>query len=523
MRDTTRSDRHSSGASEFGRRKAWAPSSQTRPIMAAAIIASVIAGGLLFIVEPQYIFGTIGVIVVIVLILRYPIFGLYSYLIVSLLRPQDLIFQLGAIRPNISILAISLVSVAIHRKIKGRLNLTLTTVDKTFFFFVVAVVLSNVMSFWMTQSINETLEFFKLIPFYLLAILLLNSTDRIERYLRYSIYCMLFVCLVQIYTYYTVGLIRATGVGGYGLIFPGGFRLGGVGSFREIAGPVYGVGGYSSAFLGNASELGLAAVMYLAVAWYLFKISRTRFLKILFLVSCGVFMYSVPVCGSRGALIGLLACLLYILYKEKKLIIGIVCIAVLAGPLYIVSGDLYKERISSIAEGTEEESANIRILLWKAGLRMVIANPVFGMGISNFSNAYGGQFRAEGSPNIYWSPHNILVQIAAETGIFGLIAYLSIFYAIWRSNRTIRRYARLLPGNSGRVYENISNGLDVALVGYLVAGQFITATYYPHLFQLAFLSGTLYLTVKRKSASARAVPALADAGKPVPVEKAGAD
>jgi len=503
MKATAGKERRSSGATEFGRRKTFKPPSPVRSIFIAAIIFSIVGAVLLFFVEPHYLFATIAVLVVVILILKYPVFGLYLYLLVSLLRPQDIIYQLGAVRPNISILAVSLISLIIHRKVKGEFKITLTTPDKAFGLFLVAVLLSNVTSFWVSYSINETIEFFKLVPFYLLAVSLLNSTSRIERYLRYSIYAMIFVCLVQIYTYHVIGLTRATGVGGYGIIFPNGYQLGGFGMAKDLGGSVYGVGGYSGAFLGNASELGLAAVMYFPISWYLFKISRSRWMRIFFIVATIILLYSVQVCGSRGAFLALVLTLLYALYKEKKLLIGLVCIIILAGPIYIATGDLYKERIASIAEGTDDESANIRVQLWKAGMRMLLANPAFGVGMSNFTNAYGGAYRAEGSRSLYWSPHNILIQVASETGLVGLMAYLAIFYAIGRTNRSTRRYASELPDKSGKIFVSLSNALDIALVGYFIAGQFITATYYPHLFQMAFLSSSLYITVRRKVSANR--------------------
>jgi O-antigen ligase len=172
---------------------------------------------------------------------------------------------------------------------------------------------------------------------------------------------------------------------------------------------------------------------------------------------------------------------------------------VLGVPLLFLAGDRYVGRIASIAEAEEDESANIRFDLWEAGFYMFLSRPVFGIGIMNFENAYGdGRYRV-GKAKGYWSPHNIFIQIITETGIVGITAYLLIIFWIFVLNRYTRKYALRVKEKRRRLYDALTHGLDVALVGYVVAGQFITATYYPHLFQLAFLSSMLYLAARRDS------------------------
>ena len=55
---------------------------------------------------------------------------------------------------------------------------------------------------------------------------------------------------------------------------------------------------------------------------------------------------------------------------------------------------------------------------------------------------------------------------------------------------------------------NLTFGVDVILVGYIVAGQFITATYYPHQFQFSVWASAIYLVAKKQAnqISKKAIP-----------------
>jgi hypothetical protein len=247
--------------SDFGRRKTFKPTSATRNILIAAIIISIISGLLLFLVKPQFIFGPILLILLVAVILKYPISGLYLYMLVIYLRPQDLLRFLNVLRPNIFLLGLTIISLIIHRKLSGQTHITLLRNDKLFLAFLVAAVLSNITSIWFSSSVDTTLELLKMTAFYFTAIMLLSNTKRIVTYITLYLLSMGFVSLVQIFTYLTVGLTRSTGLGGYGIIIGGTTVLGGGGVMNTGSEGVNGVGGYSSYFLANASELGLGLVV----------------------------------------------------------------------------------------------------------------------------------------------------------------------------------------------------------------------------------------------------------------------
>ena len=481
--------------SDFGQRKSYVPSAPfNRGLYVAALSLAVVGGILLFFVKPYFVIGPIFIVMFIVLVLKYPIIGLYLYMLVTYIRPQDLLPFLAVLRPNISLLAATVISLAIHRKLQGRSDLPLLRNDKLFLAFLVSAILSNVTSFWFSSSIETTGELLKVAVFYFAAILLLDSLPRITRYFRYYAYSVGFVSLVQIYTYLFVGINRTTGKGGYGIIIGGATVLGGSGPMKEAAENVNGVGGYSSFFYANASELGLGLCIAYPLTYYLFRSVRNKFMKAVFLILTGLFLVSIVFTGSRGAFVGFVVTLLYILYKERKLLVGLAVIAVLSGPaLYLVSGQ-YVDRIKSIGEYKSDDSVQIRFQVWRAAISMVAGRPLFGVGTGNFANAYGA-YRAPGDLSSYTSPHNVFVQVIAELGMVGITAYLLFIAAIFWINKKSRQILRKV--NGARTLINLTHGVDVALVGYIVAGQFITATYYPHLFQFSAWASAIYLLAQK--------------------------
>lgn len=480
--------------SEFGRRRMFAPTSGARPLLITAIVISVVGAVLLFFVPPYYVFGPIILILMIAGVLKYPILGLYLYMFIVYLRPQDLFGFLAILRPNIFILVLTVFSLIVNRRFQGKTSLTLLRNDKMFLAFLVAAVLSNVTSFWFSSSVETTIELLKVAVFYFTAVMLLDNELRIIRYITYYLLSIGFVCLVQIYTYLTVGLNQSTGRGGYGIIIGGTTVLGGGGPLKTITEGVNGVGGYSTHFLANASELGLGLCVAYPLCYYLFKGSRHPLFRFLALALLVLLIVSIVVSGSRGAFVGLVATLIYLLYKEKRLLSGLVVLAILSVPAYYLVSDRYVERIESIRDYQEDVSVNIRFQLWRAAVDMIADYPVFGVGTGNFPNAYGGAYRAAGSQSLYWSPHNVFIQIITEMGLVGFTIYILFIATIFWINKKTR--ALLAGFAERRKLIFLTRAVDVGLVGYIVAGQFITATYYPHLFQLSVWASAIYMVAR---------------------------
>ena len=73
-------------------------------------------------------------------------------------------------------------------------------------------------------------------------------------------------------------------------------------------------------------------------------------------------------------------------------------------------------------------------------------------------------------------PHNIFIKAGAELGYPGLFCFLLMIIYVFIVNSRTRRVAKK-QDNIFFLY--LAHGLDAGLVGYLVAGFFVTVLYYP--------------------------------------------
>jgi O-antigen ligase len=84
-------------------------------------------------------------------------------------------------------------------------------------------------------------------------------------------------------------------------------------------------------------------------------------------------------------------------------------------------------------------------------------------------------------------PHNIFIQIGTDTGVTGLLLFGMLIYRTWKTEREIRLLARERQDTS-KPFAALARGLLVAMWGFVIAGQFVTVTYYPFFWiNLAFM------------------------------------
>ncbi|MBU3965210.1 O-antigen ligase family protein [Patescibacteria group bacterium] len=94
-----------------------------------------------------------------------------------------------------------------------------------------------------------------------------------------------------------------------------------------------------------------------------------------------------------------------------------------------MSSSVVFKRFKSIAD-LEEISNKGRIKIWKDTLKSIKNYPLLGVGIGNFPVVLGQNVSAAKKGA---SAHNLFLDIAAETGILGLFAFLAIFYEILKT------------------------------------------------------------------------------------------
>ena len=217
--------------------------------------------------------------------------------------------------------------------------------------------------------------------------------------------------------------------------------------------------------LGDPNDLALTILVplpFLALA----AIHDRRRRRWLYGLLAVVLLSGITATGSRGGLLGVAAAGYLVIHDrlQSRLVSWGVVIGVLA---VLATSGTVSDRVG-IGGGGVDASAQGRLDAWQAGLRMLRAHPVLGVGYEQFEPNY---FDYVADP-LEWTSraaHSSWVQAAAETGLAGLIPLLAL---VWLSLRVARRLRRI-PTTDGLERALLSAQLP-GLVGFLVAASFLS-------------------------------------------------
>jgi len=177
---------------------------------------------------------------------------------------------------------------------------------------------------------------------------------------------------------------------------------------------------------------------------------------------------------TRGAWLGVvLGCaLLCGLSRPRYLLALPLLLGLAAGTIHLFGSEAIRTRVASLTDLGDRTLEN-RLYLWRAGLGMVRANPVLGVGIERTDEVYDdymlpGDIWYEDYSKPPGQLNNNFIHIAAERGLVGLAAWLSIWVAffaqVWRAWRRC--------GQEDGWSRAVVAGSAAALVAFLGQGVF---------------------------------------------------
>ncbi|MFB3921508.1 MAG: O-antigen ligase family protein [Terriglobia bacterium] len=279
-----------------------------------------------------------------------------------------------------------------------------------------------------------------------------------------------------------------------------------------------GVGAGSVGFFSNAGDFGVAMSVVLPLAGIMLLGESKKLPRLFFLASFVVISGAIIACGSRGAVLGALVAAAVGWARNPKRL-GSVVVFLLFIPAFIyILPEASKERWRSAENWQEDRTASHRIALWKAGLRMFRDYPLLGAGPGNYPQRYSEKYAEPGDDPTAWVPHSIYIQSLSELGLGGTIPVLLLFYFCFRLNYQTRKLLNPKGGSRERFNYFLAFGFDLALVGYMVSGAFLTVLYYPHLWMILAMSVGLHTAVTRRPAPQTAEEAQIDVALPVTAE-----
>ena len=199
--------------------------------------------------------------------------------------------------------------------------------------------------------------------------------------------------------------------------------------------------------------------------------------------------------GSRGGFLALIASSVFFILSFRALslagrfaAIGVVAVVILAA-----GSERYWTQIGSTFSQTDynQTDESGRLQVWQRGLGYVMSNPLFGVGTSNFSVAEGQlsemASRQQYGIGVKWSaPHNMFLQVTAESGIPALVFFVGMLASSFRGFKPApgqRVRARRAP-----VSPVLKQALRASLLGFMVGAFFLSLAYTQLLYVLVALA-----------------------------------
>lgn len=229
-----------------------------------------------------------------------------------------------------------------------------------------------------------------------------------------------------------------------------------------------------SGYFENSGELAILMVMLFPLAFYLFQHTKLKIKsweKLLLLIFWVCPILTILGASSRGAQVALMAQLVVMFRKsifKLKPLLGVLILATSAITL------LPDEQKARFANAGEDDTSRQRLLYWKNGWQMMKDYPITGVGFFNFPQYFHDHYSHDLLTKHAQLPHNIFIQVGTDAGFIAvglfmlMISYTLISPIRYTANPMADPFAKA-----------VAKGLGFGVLGYTIAGQFVTVTYYP--------------------------------------------
>ena len=224
----------------------------------------------------------------------------------------------------------------------------------------------------------------------------------------------------------------------------------------------------------NVQAAGFVATMFLIMG--LLSVHRRRLMRIGLMLAFALVTVGFLATQSRGGLIALGAgtiAAMVISPRHRRLILGLVVIVGVAVAVFASVEPGALARITDVSGGTSGRSD-----LWRVGWQVFTGHPLIGVGIGNFQIVEAHYVLTPGSisriayiTDVPYLVHNTYLQLLAETGVIGLLAFA---LAVCACMRATWRAAVAFEARGRPEYADLARAVLMGTIGMLVAMFFIT-------------------------------------------------
>ena len=248
------------------------------------------------------------------------------------------------------------------------------------------------------------------------------------------------------------------------------------------------------AWMGDENDFCMVMNMAVPFGYFLLFSSTGVAQKMKYLGLLGTFILAAMASLSRGGFFGLAAVGAYCWYRSPKKLNALIVVVVAVLFMLMLAPEKYWDEISSSTSDQTMSSGTgaARLYTWGIGMDMFYANPIIGIGQSNFPWTFGIY---EGDQNFYGrsiggrQAHSAWVTLISELGLAGIVIIGVMLLQCYKDLKFVRR--RFTPASRQKRVQTVRPGEDVraylaramegSLIGFIVSGVFISTLWYPSL------------------------------------------
>ncbi len=246
------------------------------------------------------------------------------------------------------------------------------------------------------------------------------------------------------------------------------------GVFSIISGGSFRVWGPEGTFIEGNNELALALIAVIPLFYYCYLQATDKRLRYAWgaaILLCGL---SALCSYSRGALLGIVAMVLFLWLKAPKKLPLAIALAVIIPAAVAFMPAQWGERMNTVKEYKEDGSAMGRINAWYMTANLAASRPPLGGSFDIYDIPTFERFAPE--PKDIHAAHSLYFQALGEHGYMGLALYLTLGALVWRAGSRIKKRVRDRPDLKWA--GTLATMLQVGMIGFGTGGAFLSLLYF---------------------------------------------
>ena len=334
-----------------------------------------------------------------------PFVGLLALLVVYIVQPGELYPHLAFLHLERTLAVFVLASFFLHGN-----RFKFPPVTKWFLAFFGSMIISIPFAFWPMSSVGFCITFFEIVTFHLLIVSLLDSEERISKFIITMVGLIGWLAFTSLYLYavgvrfVTMGIERAESLTSSG---------------------------------GDANTLGITLVTAMPLEVLLMSKGNSKRVRFFGLAICATSVWTVIVTGSRTSFFAMLFLVVLLILADWRKKLKFLPLVIIAAPLlWMVIPQQYKDRYETVDKLKDDESYQNRILSWQGGYHMFLSNPITGIGPDNYAIANGEKYWP-GRPRHWLNAHSLFFKLIAELGLVGLITFVGYLSNVFALNHRL--------------------------------------------------------------------------------------